>query len=164
MLVFWGISQDTLRMYELLDGGEKDEACFVAGGKRNQERYKDRLNIIAPGQLRADEIDQLLIPACEMRIQNAILWEIYRKTDLSTDQIRIMDPAAFSRQLKKHGTAGRFLSSGRISFLCAVEYDVVHHCNLNCKGCSHFSPLSKPGIANPEVPSPPPPVVLATVT
>jgi len=25
-----------------------------------------------------------------------------------------------------------------------VEHDIVNHCNLNCSGCTHFSPLAKP--------------------
>ena len=25
-----------------------------------------------------------------------------------------------------------------------IETHIVDHCNLNCRGCSHFSPLAKP--------------------
>lgn len=28
-----------------------------------------------------------------------------------------------------------------------IEYHVVDHCNLNCKGCAHFSPLANPWYA-----------------
>lgn len=30
----------------------------------------------------------------------------------------------------------------------ALEYHLVDHCNLNCAGCTHFSPLSKPKFAD----------------
>lgn len=29
-----------------------------------------------------------------------------------------------------------------------IEYHLVNHCNLNCKGCAHFAPLAKPWFAN----------------
>ncbi len=29
-----------------------------------------------------------------------------------------------------------------------LETHLVDHCNLNCKGCSHFSPLSSPNFAD----------------
>jgi hypothetical protein len=30
-----------------------------------------------------------------------------------------------------------------------VEYHLVEHCNLSCKGCGHFSPLAAPAFADP---------------
>ena len=27
-----------------------------------------------------------------------------------------------------------------------IEHHIVDHCNLNCAGCSHFSPLARPWI------------------
>ena len=33
----------------------------------------------------------------------------------------------------------------------SLEYHVADHCNLNCAGCSHFSPLAKPWLVDPEV-------------
>jgi MoaA/NifB/PqqE/SkfB family radical SAM enzyme len=29
-----------------------------------------------------------------------------------------------------------------------IEYHVTNHCNLNCKGCAHFSPIAKPWFAD----------------
>ena len=29
-----------------------------------------------------------------------------------------------------------------------IEYHLVNHCNLNCKGCAHFAPLAKPWFAD----------------
>ena len=31
-----------------------------------------------------------------------------------------------------------------------IEYHITNHCNLNCKGCAHFAPLSKSWFANVE--------------
>ena len=33
----------------------------------------------------------------------------------------------------------------------SLEYHIADHCNLNCAGCSHFSPLAKPWLVDPEV-------------
>lgn len=32
----------------------------------------------------------------------------------------------------------------KVERLDSVEVDIVSHCNLNCKSCTHFSPLAKP--------------------
>jgi hypothetical protein len=34
--------------------------------------------------------------------------------------------------------------------IVSLEYHVADHCNLNCAGCSHFSPLAKPWLVDPE--------------
>ena len=34
--------------------------------------------------------------------------------------------------------------------LPSIEYDVVDHCNLNCKGCGHLSPINQPYFASVE--------------
>ena len=31
-----------------------------------------------------------------------------------------------------------------------IEYHITHHCNVNCKGCAHFAPLSEPWFADVE--------------
>lgn len=32
----------------------------------------------------------------------------------------------------------------KIEKLDSIEVDIVSHCNLNCKSCTHFSPIAKP--------------------
>lgn len=32
----------------------------------------------------------------------------------------------------------------------SLEYHITDHCNLNCAGCSHFSPLAEPWFVDPE--------------
>ncbi len=41
-------------------------------------------------------------------------------------------------------TARKFLdlNFGRRPFLSYIEFHLTDHCNLNCKGCSHFSPIA----------------------
>lgn len=31
----------------------------------------------------------------------------------------------------------------KVKKLDSIEYDIVSHCNLNCKGCTHFAPIAK---------------------
>jgi ABC-2 type transport system ATP-binding protein len=33
----------------------------------------------------------------------------------------------------------------------SIDYSIVDHCNLNCAGCSHFSPLAKSKYASLEI-------------
>lgn len=39
---------------------------------------------------------------------------------------------------------------GIIEKLDSIDIDIVSHCNLNCKGCSHFSPVAKPWFIEPD--------------
>ena len=34
--------------------------------------------------------------------------------------------------------------------ITSLEYHITDHCNLNCAGCSHFSPLAEPWYVDPE--------------
>jgi hypothetical protein len=45
------------------------------------------------------------------------------------------------------GRAPLSIESGPV--LRYVEYHLVEHCNLSCKGCGHFSPLAAPAFADP---------------
>ena len=31
----------------------------------------------------------------------------------------------------------------KLKHIPLIEYHLVNHCNLNCKGCDHFAPLAK---------------------
>ena len=39
----------------------------------------------------------------------------------------------------------------RKATLDRVDVQVTDHCNLRCRSCNHFSPLSPPAFARPEV-------------
>lgn len=32
----------------------------------------------------------------------------------------------------------------KVNKITSIEIDIVSHCNLNCKGCTHFSPIAEP--------------------
>ena len=36
----------------------------------------------------------------------------------------------------------------KLKHIPLIEYHLVNHCNLNCKGCAHFAPLAKPWFAD----------------
>ncbi len=149
MVAIWGIYPGFLEIYRLLDPEERKEVCFVASGKRQLEKYKDRFPVIDSEQLSGGQIERLIIPLFEMRMVNDIVWKVFRQTDIKAEQIWIMDPAGLLRELKKHGTMKGILGCGKLPYLSGLEYDVVTHCNLNCKGCCHFSPIAEPESGDP---------------
>ena len=53
------------------------------------------------------------------------------------------DYPAFDRELTEHGSLEDFLASDTLPYLFHLEFEVTHHCNLNCRGCNHFAPLSE---------------------
>ena len=43
---------------------------------------------------------------------------------------------------------GKFYKYGDVTYLDYLEININDHCNLNCKGCSHFAPLVSPSFKN----------------
>ena len=151
MVAIWGTYPDFLEIYRLLDAEERKEVCFVVSGKRQLEKYRDRFTVIDSEQLTGEQVERLIIPLFEMRMVNDIVWNVLRHTDLKADQIWIMDPAGLLREIKKYGSMKGVLGCGKLPYITGLEYDVVSHCNLNCRGCCHFSPIAEPGFGDPAV-------------
>ncbi|WP_029200809.1 4Fe-4S cluster-binding domain-containing protein [Oribacterium sp. NK2B42] len=149
MVAIWGTYPGFLEIYQKLDPEERRDICFVVSGKGQLEKYKDRFPVIDLEQFSGEQVERLIIPLFDMYIVNDIVWKVFRHTDLKADQIWIMGPTELLRELKKYGSMKEILGCGKLPCLSGLEYDVVFHCNLNCKGCSHFSPIAEPGFGDP---------------
>ena len=149
MVAIWGTYPDFLEMYQKLDPEERKEICFVVSGKGQLEKYKDRFPVIDQEQLSGGQVERLIIPLFDMYMVNDIVWNVFRNTDLKADQIWIIDSAGLLRLFKKYGSVKGILDCEKLPCLSGMEYDVVSHCNLNCRGCCHFSPLAEPGSGDP---------------
>ena len=82
MVAIWGTYPGFLEIYRNLDPEEKKEVCFVASGKGQLEKYKDRFPVIDSEQLSGGQIERLIIPLFEMRMVNDIVWKVFRHTDI----------------------------------------------------------------------------------
>ena len=149
MVAIWGTYPGFLEIYQKLDPEERKQICFVVSGKGQLEKYKDRFTVIDQEQLSGGQVERLIIPLFDMYMVNDIVWNVFHHTDLKADQIWVMGPGELSRELKKYGSMKGILGCGKLPCIIGLEYDVVSHCNLNCKGCSHFSPIAEPGFGDP---------------
>lgn len=69
--------------------------------------------------------------------------------NVTEDRITCHIPMALLDESNRTETAARKRKLSRSAF--HFEVNIVKHCNLNCKGCDHFSPLVKSGFMPVEV-------------
>ena len=150
MLAIWGTDALSLKMYDRLSEEDR-KRVFLVGPNVRQDWNADRLHtpqyIIEPNRLPFESVTKLLIPSSAYSRgslhEKAVYWSILKNTPIRDDRIWIMDYPTFDRELSDHGSLDAFLASNTIPYLYHIEFEVSHHCNLNCKGCTHFSPLSE---------------------
>ncbi len=94
------------------------------------------------------EIEKVIIP-CElfrMGVQGAFLiQQIYDdliKLGISYSDILISNLPSMQNDGRK-GFDSDFVEYDHFFHIRYLEFPIAYHCNLNCKGCSHFSPLIK---------------------
>ncbi|MBD5540890.1 MAG: radical SAM protein [Lachnospiraceae bacterium] len=86
------------------------------------------------------EIEKILLPSD--RTRTGILGEIEYLVDLGWKKEDILIASIDLMRGKKNiQFATAFMSADEFCYMTTLLVPVTEHCNLNCKGCSHFSPL-----------------------
>ena len=150
MLAIWGTDALSLKIYARLSEEDRKQAFLVASSA-HQDWSADGLHtpprIIELRRLPCESVTKLLIPYPAYRRGSLhaknVYWSILKNTQLRDDQIWVMDYPTFDRELSDHGSLDALLALNTIPYLLHMEFEVSHHCNLNCKGCTHFAPLSE---------------------
>lgn len=150
MLAIWGTDALSLKMYARLPEEDRKRTFLLTSGVhegRNTDGLSAPPRIIEPNRLSFESVAKLLIPSSvDSRgslHEKAVYWSILKNTPIRDDRIWVMDYPTFDRELSDHGSLDAFLASNTIPYLLHMEFEVSHQCNLNCKGCTHFTPLSK---------------------
>ena len=133
-------------MYSLITQHEREKVCFVETNNRIKERGSIRT--VSPEAIDPDEITKILIPTYGIPLEKAIYRRVRDISGLGAEKIWNTDKDSFARCLVKYGSLDAFISSDTIPYIHVLEYEAAHHCNLKCKGCSHFSPLTEPKFGN----------------
>ena len=81
------------------------------------------------------------------------VWQVARRAWCAAVSGFVEHDASGAREGQKFDQADESsanIESGPVRpVLPYIEYHLVEHCNLSCKGCGHFSPLAAPAFADP---------------
>ncbi len=147
MFYIWGRNSLSVKMYHLLTQEEQKNTCFIeTNPKMAQKTFENSMSVL-PGQICAAETEKILIPTYGSMLEKNILKTV-RQLGIGFDRIWIMDYASFQLELQECGSLSSFMKKKTIPFIHFLEFEVTHHCNLKCKGCTHFSPLSEVKFGN----------------
>lgn len=153
MLAIWGLGELSLKLYRRIPEQERKNVCLVAPEGTSSSEAGEEIPVMAWNRLNPEDVAKLLIPCQggggrDLRRESALYRRLVQDLGLGDDQLWLMDDRAFDRGLRAHGTLEAFLRSKTLPYLFHLEYEVTHHCNLNCRGCTHFAPLSPKRFGN----------------
>ena len=114
--------------------------------------------VISPSELkyreRLEEIDKVIVALSDYYILGDVLLQL---KDFSISNIWYADPILWRKYWGKDIEYPDFekyiykADEGDKAVLTKTEYHVCNHCNLNCRGCSHFAPIYKESFADIDV-------------
>lgn len=92
----------------------------------------------------------VIIPKCGINIQKRFRRELIEEKKVSQEKILVVSKKVLEEELAELGSCEVFAEHCRthIPYINSLDCEVTYHCNLNCKGCSHFSSLSEKKFAD----------------
>lgn len=142
MFYIWGNNSLSAKMYHLLTEEEQKNTCFIVTNPKMSQTVFENSLCILPEEMNSSEVDKILIPTYGSMLEKNIL-KVVRGKGIDYGKIWIMDYESFRSEINECGSLSSFMERKTIPFIHFLEFEVTHHCNLKCKGCTHFSPLSE---------------------
>lgn len=146
-VAIWGAGKFGRYVYDQIKDREGIEVqCFLDSNPDIVGGELDQKSIFAPEQLQTDgkiAVDYVLVSFLNgMSIYNRLLQFNDIRVGIVKDRV-FVDSLGFKDRLTNDSNI--FWVDNNRPLLRAVETNIVDYCNLNCKGCSHFSNLYAAG-------------------
>lgn len=144
MIYIWGTKEKS----RLLKRQLYDIAAirYVENDLKMWGKVIDEIEVVPPEKVAStqDKI-YIVIPNYTINVVKAIYNQIIEDLGIEKENILIISDRMLGIALEKFGTIENIFleKKKKIIFLNSIEYEAAHHCNLNCKGCNHFAPLSE---------------------
>lgn len=152
MIWIWGTSPISIRILKRLAGEPGAELGMIADRPFHPTDAvfaNPGIRIARPGELSSSEITKVLIPSFYgVFLEKKIIRDLRAVTGCGPESFWILDEETLEWELASHGSVKSFLASSRIPYLAQLQYEAARHCNLKCKGCAHFTPLSGKGFGD----------------
>ena len=151
MICILGTKVSSRLIYDFLSAEDKKLVSLVSFSGLNQAKTGSSDSdlsaypVISMEEAVQKGIEHIFIPTHGINLvkrARGILKETYALDD---DICTVVSPKAFALTLNECGSVNGVLDRCRdhILYINSIEFEVAQHCNLNCKGCNHFSPLSE---------------------
>ncbi len=149
-IAIWGIGDVGQYVFQQLKNNEKlNIKYFVDSNSEYWETVKNGIKVISPIQLKnvfSDEVDFLVIAF----INGVSIYE--QLLEMETKPFGIVNDCVFEEKmeleqdlLKDKNIFWKHSGNEVKPLLKTLETNIVDYCNLNCRGCSHFSNLFEYG-------------------
>lgn len=137
------------KLKEIIDKHFRDDqvVCFIDADSRLWGEHFQLVPIVSPHRAnflykKEDGFDKLLIPATLgsewiITIINKAIESGIRAEDVYVAPIESLNKINFDI----------YKQWDEVSHIRYLEYHICDHCNINCKGCSHFSPIAPKKVA-----------------
>ena len=149
-IVIWGTGAPSLQIYYCINDADKNSLIIM---ENNKERRENALNFgvkaYALKDIALEEVALFIIPTYGINQEKHLRRQLVRK-GLQSDRILVISPKVFRMEMAEHKSLSALIEhrKNKALYINSLEFEVAHHCNLNCKGCNHFSSLSQEGYAD----------------
>lgn len=145
-LYLWGAGKMGTELFDVLISNSVKESIFFVDNDSKKWGRCENVEILSPDVLLSEKPDDyfIIIPNYPYVILRTIFQQIkLMKIERRNYFVSSADSIAYL--LKLHGNINRIyeIALNKIIFLDSMEFEVAHHCNMNCKGCNHFSPITR---------------------
>lgn len=144
-LVIWGCENEGIEMFNSIKKIGKDTVkCFADRNWDKVGNKVENLDVVSiykvKDMLLKKEIDLIIAPSY-LTAQG--LEQYLRWNGIPWEKIYIMHVKIFDELLKIEGSMKKMLAREKLHHITSLEYEVVEHCNLNCKGCCYFANITE---------------------
>lgn len=139
ILYVWGTKRKSVDIANEL----KNEYAVELVDNNCSESNIGAFNVIMPSNINTFK-SLIVIPDYSRKSIKEIRSQLLNIIKVSEEQILEISFEALIYSKDKYGSyRNAFQQENVIHYIESIEFEVAHHCNLNCNGCNHFSPLSK---------------------
>lgn len=148
-IAIWGSKELGIRFYHLLNNKECNVEAFVDSDSTLIGKKVEHVSVISPEQLRKTAKEKRVAVLLALRNSFNIITVLKYLENCEVKDIGIIKPRILSQNISI--SIGMDEEKGEIiwakregkkyNIIPRLEVNIVDGCNLNCKGCSHFSNL-----------------------
>ena len=142
MFFIWGKNSLSEDIYHLLCADDQKNVTFIETNPRMDGEVYENSVLTLPEKVKVEEVEKVIIPAYGSLLEKNIMKSL-KELGCELDKVWIMSLDCMKAEIEECENLRAIVEKGTTPFLHYLEFEVTHHCNLKCKACSHFSPLSE---------------------
>ena len=149
-IALWGTGAPSLRIYYALSDEDRNRVVIMENNKQRRESAGETIeDVYALKDIDLEEISLFILPTYGINMEKQLRKQLLDK-GFPSEKILVISPEVFRKEIAEHKSLAALIEHRKTKalYINSLEFEVAHHCNLNCKGCNHFSSLSPEGYAD----------------